>query len=169
MQTKINIEDANTSVEEWKKLHNISDDIKLPTLQEAYLSLNKNFNEDRIVTSEGVIRFLEYPLCSNTVAIHYISIRPNMRRKGYFTKFIKFLMEQKLCKIAVCGMTSYSIINCMKKIYSNNKNVKRYFLDHGGDAIWTPEGRYCDCHEFNPEFPHQLGEKSNGKYCKCVK
>ena len=128
------------------------------TLQDAYTNYKRNQSpKDGYVnykTEQGHIRFITTPN-TNHVIIHYIEVKPELRRKGIFTQLIHHIgSNQHVEKIIVCGMSNEAIEACMKSIIIDD----RHFLNHGGDAIWTRKGNYCHCHQFNPDEPTRLGK-----------
>lgn len=134
--------------QDWYRNHLITnkDEIdKLPTLKQSFYQFRAmpEMAGVTMISSEGIVRFYcGDDLASDEIAIHYITIRPELRRKGIFTSLLKCIMEHKeYRRVIVLGLSNAIIENCLKKFEHNG--IK--FINHGGDGIWARDRKYCKC------------------------
>ncbi len=77
-------------------------------------------------------------------AIYLVEVSPSLQRQWIFTEFINQLYNDKnIKKIQVLAVSTYSMINCSKKIFFDGFP----FFDHGWDFMYSKDLNYCKCHK----------------------
>lgn len=123
------------------------------TLVEALADYIEAPNSELYFCQEGSIRF--YEGAANDIAIYYISIKEEHRRKGIFTAFIKHIITTTNCRrVIIVAMSTDAIIDFAKKF----KHEGIGFVDHGGDALWARDKDYCKCCLWNDKG-EKIGKK----------
>lgn len=122
----------------------------MKTLYDAYISFKQTNSKETYCTDEGI---------EKEVGIHYVQVY--QQRKGIFTRFIKqFLNNEEIIRIAVYGVESHKMINCLRKIIYNGIP----FINHGGDFLWARDGNYCKCIH-KDDFYEKQRRLFNYQYC----
>ena len=122
---------------------------KLMCFYDAYLIFNSDRNKHKntnFICYEGGIKFYQdNKVLNNEALIYSVEINKHLRRKGYFTKFIRQLYDDSTVrKIGILGVGSIEMDKCIQKINFNGN----HFFNHGGDYIFAKDFNICKCHKY---------------------